>query len=141
MRRTTLLCLAAALALAFAPAPLPRRAKNVSKDDLLGMQGSWYGVTHNGRRSGDFVVVRGDLWRANTPNDSWVIKLDPSRSPKHIDLVSANDKVTIFRGIYKLEGDTFTYSLGYNVPERDRPRDFDPNQRNAWVSVFTRKKP
>lgn len=137
--RTIALCLVA-LALAFAPAPLPRRDRNKAEDDLARLQGSWGGVTHNGHLSRDFVVVKGDLWRANTPDDSWIIKLDQTKRPRQINLIHSKTKAEVFRGIYKFEGNQFTYSLGYNVKEEARPKDFEV-RGGSWVSVFERKGP
>jgi uncharacterized protein (TIGR03067 family) len=139
--RTTALCLAVA-ALAFAPAPFPKPPRNNKpEDDLAKLQGTWGGIPASGRKSGGVAVVKGDVWRANTPHDSWTIKLDPTKRPRQIDLIKVGDKNTFFRGIYKLEGDTFTYSLGFNVSEANRPKDFDTSRDDAWVSVFERQKP
>lgn len=138
--RTLALCLLAALSLSFAPAPLPRRDRNSGGDDLAKLQGDWTRVSFNGQPVGaNLVVVKGDVWRANQPSDSWTMKLDQTKRPKHIDLIHATSKTGgSFRGVYKLEGDTFTYSVGNNVSEENRPRDFETTRPGAWVAVHKR---
>jgi uncharacterized protein (TIGR03067 family) len=142
--RTLALSLAAAACVAFAPAPFPKPDRRDARaDDLTKLQGSWVRVLHNGQTQNghDVVVVRGDVWRYNTPNDSWVMKFDPVKKPKHIDLIKVGDKNNFFRGIYRLEGDTFTYSLRHYGTEQQRPRDYNPAGAFAWVSVYKRHKP
>jgi uncharacterized protein (TIGR03067 family) len=142
--RTLALSLAAAACLAFAPAPFPKPdRRDAGADDLTKLQGSWVRVLHNGQMQNghDVVVVRGDVWRYNTPNDSWVMKFDPVKKPKHIDLIKVGDKNNFFRGIYRLEGDTFTYSLRHYGTEQQRPMDYNPAGAFAWVSVYKRQKP
>lgn len=137
--RPAALCLLAGLALAFAPAPLPRRDRTGGGDDLARLQGDWTRVSFNGQPvSGNLIVVKGDVWRANSASDAWVMKLDPTKRPRHIDLVRVNSKNEFFRGVYTLEGDTFTYSVGANVSEDQRPRDFATTRPNAWVAVHKR---
>ena len=134
------IALAAALAgLAFAPAPFPR-SRDRGPDDLARLQGTWVRVLHNGRaQSGsDVVVVRDNVWRYNTPRDSWVMTLDAKGAPKRIDLVRVGEKNSFFRGIYRLEGDTFTYSLRLNATEQQRPTDYRTTDPHSWVSVYKR---
>jgi uncharacterized protein (TIGR03067 family) len=142
MRRFALFLVAASLA--FAPAPLPRQKRDGGGDDLARFQGVWVEVSHNGRAidsSPDVVEVKGDIWRANTPSDSWVITLHPHARPKAIDLVRVGDPKQFFRGIYKLEGDTFTYSIRDQGTEAQRPREFEPHRERApWVGVFKRRR-
>src|SRR5262249_10122134 len=122
MRPIALCLAAAAVSLAFAPAPLPRRAPSPTGNDLSRLQGNWTRVTYNGHPTPySLIVVKGDVWRVNVPNDAWVLKLDPTTRPKRIDLIKVGQQQPSFRGVYTLEGDTFTYSLGYNVPEDKRP--------------------
>jgi uncharacterized protein (TIGR03067 family) len=142
--RPLALCSVAALSLAFAPAPLPRPQRGREGDDLARLQGVWENVNHNGRpypQGRDLPEVKGDVWRHNTPLDSWTITLDPHSRPKRIDLHGRNDKGVFFRGIYKIEGDTFTYSLRRMAQEHERPESFEPHPEHApWVSVFKRRK-
>src|SRR5262249_46159850 len=141
--RALALGLAATACLAFAPAPFPKPGRRDNADDLTKLQGNWVRVLHNGKAQpgNDVVVVRGDVWRYNTPTDSWVMKLDASKNPKRIDLVKIGDKNSFFRGIYRLEGDTFTYSLRHYASEQQRPMDYNTSHSHSWVSVYRRQKP
>jgi uncharacterized protein (TIGR03067 family) len=142
--RSLVLFLAATACLAFAPAPFPKPdRRDTGADDLTKLQGSWVRVLHNGQTQNgtDVVVVRGDVWRYNTPFDSWVMTLNPAKKPRHIDLVKVNDKTSFFRGIYRLEGDTFTYSLRHYGTEQQRPMDYDTSRSYSWVSVYKRRQP
>jgi uncharacterized protein (TIGR03067 family) len=140
-RKLILLALAALPALAFAPAPFPRPERRPAEDDLAKIQGTWARVLYNERPTTGVVVVKGDVWRANIPADAWIIKLDASKWPRRIDLVSVNNKNSFFRGIYRLEGDTFSYSVRYRASEEDRARDFDAKRAGAAVSVHKRQGP
>src|SRR4051812_19556197 len=54
------------------------------------------------------LVIQGDKW---TPSKGpkLIITIDPTKNPKHIDLQPEGAGVQfIYRGIYKLEGDTLT---------------------------------
>jgi uncharacterized protein (TIGR03067 family) len=142
--RSLALLLAATVCLAFAPAPFPKPdRRETGADDLTRLQGTWVRMLHNGQAQpgNDVVVVRGDVWRYNTPNDSWVMKFDTSKKPKHIDLIRVGEKANYFRGIYRLEGDTFTYSLRHYGSEQQRPMDYDTSRAYSWVSVYKRQKP
>ena len=70
----------------------------------------------------------------------YVLTLDPTKRPKRLDLVRADDPTDFYRGIYRLEGDSFTYCIQDRISEADRPTDFDSG-KGAWVAVFVRKKP
>ena len=129
-----------ASSLAFAPAPLPRREREKPQDDLAVMQGVWHRITHNGRQShGDVVEIKGDVWRANVPDDSWKMKLDQRARPRRVALHHVSEPTNFFIGIYKLEGDRFTYSIRQYAKEEERPLDFAAHQ--PWVSVFERRQP
>ena len=142
--RTLALLLAATACLAFAPAPFPKPdRRETGADDLTRLQGTWVRVLHNGQTQNghDVVVVRGDVWRHNTPTDSWVMKFDVSKNPRHIDLVKVGDKSNFFRGIYRLEGDTFTYSIRPRATEENRPLHLElENRGDAWVQVYKRQR-
>src|SRR5262249_25232316 len=137
--RTTALCLIA-LTLAFAPAPFPRAKKKTTEDDLARLQGTWERVTLNGQAEPQLTVatIRGDRMQYPSAEDAWILKLDVTRRPKHVDFVHVQEKMH-FRGVYKLEGDTFTYSLSEGA-EQHRPTDFDTKRPGAWVGVYKRKK-
>jgi uncharacterized protein (TIGR03067 family) len=75
--------------------------------------------------------------------------LDPSKSPKHIDLADPSEKGkdATFPGIYSLEGDTLKlcfqgeYKKGGRAP-RKRPTKFDASEGTGQkLMVFKRAKP
>jgi uncharacterized protein (TIGR03067 family) len=126
--------------MAFAPAPFPKAERNRQRgDDLAQLQGWWLIVSYNGRPHNGKVEVKDKVWNNNHPNDMWTMTIDPSAQPKRIDLKGIAPQTGSFRGIYKIEGDTLTYSLRYNAAtEADRPRDYDISGPGAWVMVFKR---
>lgn len=136
-----LLCVVVSLMLAFAPAPLPRRERD-GGDDLRKLQGDWERIEHNGQREAHPtpVTVRGDRMQYPSPDDLWTVVLDQKARPKRIDFVKVNQTTNVFRGVYRLEGDTLTYSVRQNVSEQDRPLDFDAKRMGAWVSTYRRKR-
>ena len=141
--RTTALCLAV-LALAFAPAPLPRPDRGKPEDDLAKLQGDWSRVSYKGRAEQPPLTFRvaGDRTHYLPWADTaWIIKLDATRRPRRIDLVRVGDPAEFYRGVYRLEGDRFTYLIENNVSEAERPTDFASPPRGAWVAVYERKKP
>jgi len=141
MRRIVLTLLLALSSLAFAPAPFPRAERNTRQTNHLErLQGWWVLVKHNGRPTTLHFEVRGKVWNHSSPKDAWAITLDPHAKPARIDLVGIAPQTGHFRGIYKFEGDTFTYSLHLGGGEEDRPRDFDASRPDAWVSVFERRR-
>lgn len=126
--------------LAFAPAPLPRRDREKAQDDLVRIQGVWDRISHNGQPGPRSVVeVKGDVWIAVVHGHSWRFKFDQTARPRRVELVSIESPNSYYIGVYKFEGDTFTYSLRVNAKEEQRPLDFDLHQPH--VSVFVRRKP
>jgi uncharacterized protein (TIGR03067 family) len=136
-----LLVVAALAALAFAPAPFPRTARQPEPDDLKKLQGVWVQESLNGRPvAGESAFrIQGEraIWEA--PGDVWVMKLDRTRTPTHVTFTHAFGRPTTYLGVYRLEGDTFTYNVRANVPEAQRPLDFDTRHPLAYVAVYRRK--
>ena len=64
--------------------------------------------------------------------------LDPSQSPRHIDVkLKADGKDDVVRkGIYELDGETLRLGLG--APGGDRPKSFD--EKGVIVEVYRRHK-
>jgi uncharacterized protein (TIGR03067 family) len=139
--RTITLLLVSLGSLAFAPAPFPRTHQREGGDDLTKLQGTWMRTSLNGKpEKNTLVSIKGDRMDYGTSEDVWVVTVDMTKMPKRIDFVRVDGKMT-FRGVYRLEGDTFTYSLLMNVAEAERPLDFNLNRPNAWVGVYKRQKP
>jgi uncharacterized protein (TIGR03067 family) len=142
--RTLTLCLAAVLCLAFAPAPFPKSARTASnEDDLTKLQGRWMRVLSNGDRDHVQVTITGNRMQfpGEAGRDAWILKLDPTRKPRRIDFVHVGDKNSFFLGVYRLEGDTFTYSVRSRASEDNRPLNLDLDKRgDAWVQVYKRQR-
>lgn len=69
-------------------------------------------------KSNQYVLKMGDQTRKG------YIKLDPTKKPKQIDIISdaGPNKGKSLLGIYELEGDTFRYCVAQ--PGKDRPTEF-----------------
>lgn len=142
MRATALAV--AILALAFAPAPFRKPDRFRAEDDLAKLQGDWLRVRYKGNAEPRPMTLRAEGGRIRyVPWDnSWTVRLDSTRRPRRIDIVRDDDPTEFYRGVYRFEGDTFTYCIRNNVSEAERPLDFDPTaESGAWVAVFERKKP
>jgi uncharacterized protein (TIGR03067 family) len=105
-----------------------------SKKELTRLQGFWKRIEAEveGKKADAKVLqmttltIEGEKYTLNSGGEvrKGVFKLDPTRSPKHIDIVSdaGPNKGKTLRGIYKVDGDLFTYVLAN--PGMDRPTDF-----------------
>jgi len=77
------------------------------------------------------LTIKGDQWKVTRPDDDVAVKLetikiDPSKSPKTIDLGN-------WPGIYKLEGDTLTLCRSAYVTNAARPKEFSSLNLNEIV--------
>jgi len=144
-----------ALYLGFAPAAGPKPDR---RSDLEKMQGTWdrTHLTIGGRLQEEppadgKIEIKGTHLQFPTPADSWTITLDPKRDPKWFDyrgnISFAKDGKfpsntdTIYRGIYRLEGDTLTICSVRNGSEKDRPTKFKSTGGAVWLQVFKRQRP
>lgn len=117
--------------------------------DEARLQGNWAWASaeFNGRRAPreDYAdyrrVFRGDQWinlAGGQPQQSGTYRLDPTRSPKAIDLTYADGQV--YRGIYKLEGDHLKTCIA--VPGQERPTRFVSKPDSGWgLTVYRRARP
>jgi hypothetical protein len=127
----------AALSLAFAPAPFPKATRQGdATDDLKKLQGDWFRVGEDCP-----VQVRGDVVHFPTNDVSYRITLDTTTTPRRIEFVRRDNPDLIYRGVYRIEGDTWTYRHRLNNHERVWPRDFDFPDPYATLRVNKRKKP
>lgn len=72
-----------------------------------------------------------------------VFRLDPTKSPRAIDLTVADEKGVAGKGeptvlgIYRLDGDTAVIAATVLSPEPRRPKEFRPvaSEKEAWIVV------
>jgi uncharacterized protein (TIGR03067 family) len=83
------------------------------------------------------LVIKGDQWRPPFKGPKLTFTIDPSKTPKHLDLrpEGAGDQF-IYKGIYKLEGDTLTFCRG-SGPAIERPKEFKGGEA-VGLLVFKR---
>lgn len=98
--------------------------------DLAMLQGTWRvksairgGKEYPGEDLAQlsFIFKGDELISTRFANDFLQVKLDPSKKPAAIDLVSKKDKPAI-QGIYEIDGDTL--KLCWNHASTERPRTF-----------------
>ena len=117
-------------------APVPPDDANAKA--LKALQGKWKVVAaeENGEAGPleDFdthtVAIKGNVLaeiKGGKEQRRYEIKVDPSKSPAHLDLVKLdeNGKPTrkVVYAIYKFDGDKLTICFGKGTPD-DRPREF-----------------
>jgi uncharacterized protein (TIGR03067 family) len=101
--------------LALASGPTWGDEKKPVKEELKKLQGEWVMVsvepaTKKDGEQSQRVVVTGDEWKTTRTPRAFTVRVDNSKSPKHLDLVSDNKgKERTWRGIYKIEGDKLTF--------------------------------
>lgn len=141
--RKTVLALALLGPLAFAPAPFPKSNRQPEPDDLKKLQGDWYRIEYDGQpeRPATHTRITGNRLEFVDSSSGYVFTLDVAKRPRRIDIATVPDQTPSFRGVYRIEGDTFTYCIRGNVSDADRPLDFETGKRGAWTAVYVRKKP
>jgi RNA polymerase sigma-70 factor (ECF subfamily) len=136
----------------------------LTRDDLRLLQGTWYRISSELRKnvpmeaggrpippdeSALMLVIKDDGWYGVGPGGNLVqghiIRLDPTRSPKVIDLYGIPphedpDGRPWIQGIYKLDGDILTLCLSFGCP--DRPTEFatGPGPGCFWLDVYRRQR-
>lgn len=120
-----LLSLAVVVSASAAPVPKALKAK---RPDAEVFAGTWQ-VETNGESGKHTWTFDEDLtmWSktvgANGPGSKWVIKIDPEKSPKHIDIGPD------YKGIYEIDGDEIR--LVYRGGER--AANFDDKARTNYT--------
>ena len=102
--------------------------KTVPPDDLKGLIATFEGDKLT-LKKGDTVILGGTL------------KLDPSKSPKAIDvtMVEGPNKGTVMLGIYEIDGDTL--KVCFDPQGKKRPTEFkSPAGSENFVNVHKRVK-
>jgi uncharacterized protein (TIGR03067 family) len=104
------------------------------KGDLAPRQGTWKRVaaevdgkeTPAGELKGTTLTIEGDRYTLKQAGQvrTGTLKLDSTKSPKQIDIISAAgpNKGKSLAGIYELQGNTFRYCVAQ--PGKARPTEF-----------------
>ena len=130
MRATVTALLAVALAVSTSAAPVPKQLK-AKRSDAEVFVGTWDLVEGNngGLRYAWTFDEDLTMWSkaagGNGPGAKWVIKIDPDKSPKEIDL---NSDGTRYKGIYEIDGDEIRL-----VYSGERPANFDNKARTNYT--------
>jgi uncharacterized protein (TIGR03067 family) len=145
--RTAVLLAVAALALAFAPAP-PPKPDHRAEADLEKMQGVWairertdgFGSRRVEEPAYPCLEVFGHGLRTDA-GGRHALTLDGRRSPRRFDLrrLSKEGRGRVYRGIYKLDGDTLT--LCTETAGLGRPAAFAARGPGEVLEVYQRARP
>jgi uncharacterized protein (TIGR03067 family) len=141
-----------------APAAEPQKEKELpeaAKKDLKKLEGKWKAVKlvandneqENPMLDGEEVVLefKGRKLALMGKDYFDITELDPSTTPKIIDLKGLEDKGgirkdTVYEGIYKIDGETLTIAL-YVGAGNKRPEKFEsPKESNIIVVTLKREK-
>jgi uncharacterized protein (TIGR03067 family) len=136
-------------------APVPPAPKVDAKTELARLAGTWEVTSYmqageeqaKGRKR--VIVFKADgsyAWESGAKGK--VAAIDPAKKPKEIDYVQvdadgdpitgADDKPLIEKGIYKLDGDTFTDCFTA-AGEKERPTEFKSTKENGWILVVYKR--
>jgi uncharacterized protein (TIGR03067 family) len=152
MSRLLSLLVLALIPAAAATAPVPAGPKDDAKTELARLAGTWE-VTSYVRAGEEVVKNKRKMVITFKADGSYayevgargkVAGLDPTKRPKEIDYVQIDpdgDAVTgddgkplIEKGIYRLEGDTFTDCFAEGGG-KERPKEFKSTKDNGWTVV------
>jgi uncharacterized protein (TIGR03067 family) len=115
--------------------------EDAAKKEFAKLQGTWKRVAAevDGKKvpaaelQTSTLTVDGDKYMLNMAGQmrTGVFKLDPSKTPKQIDIVSdaGPNKGKSLPGIYELDGDVFKYVV--SSPGKERPTDFTAKPGHA----------
>jgi uncharacterized protein (TIGR03067 family) len=123
--------------------------EDAAQQELKKLQGRWSRVSAvtNGRPAPEETVkqstltIAGDKYTLKMGDQTrqGTLKLDPTKQPKAIDIISAQgpNKGKSLLGIYELEGDTFRYCVA--EPGKERPTEF-ASKPGGGHSLFVNKR-
>jgi uncharacterized protein (TIGR03067 family) len=126
-------------------------ADDAAKEDLKKLQGEW--VLESFKKEGEdlpakgikatSMIVKGEAWLYKSDLGDWSVtfKIDPSRTPKTIDMtIGTGDEARLQRGIYKIEGDTLTICRAAGRGGEERPKAFPGDHKGLVLIVWKRAK-
>jgi uncharacterized protein (TIGR03067 family) len=112
-------------------------ARDDKEAELALFEGRWTAVSveRSGKKQDDDIVkhyrlvVKGGAWtevtQGNTSGMQYNLKIDPSKTPKEIDIGFLSKGRSFSRtGIYKFTGDTLTICRSLGIKDAKRPTDF-----------------
>jgi uncharacterized protein (TIGR03067 family) len=119
----------------------PDKTKDVSKQELEGLQGEWklVSATRDGKDMPQETVktftciIKGDKFtisRDGKAVEEGTLKLDTTKKPKQINMALGAGKKTAL-GIYQFSGDT--YKLCYAAPGKGRPKKFGAPEGTGYT--------
>jgi uncharacterized protein (TIGR03067 family) len=133
---------------AFCLTPTPEDA---AKKDLASMEGEWNLVAMEvdgkpvpaEKLVSAKLTIRGDKYTLVSRNKQHEVelKLDPSKSPKEIDMtfLDGPNKDRVGKGIYEINGDKLKICRSLD-PQDERPKDFKTEGKvNYFVMVWERQ--
>lgn len=137
---------AAVLALLLSAAdgkPVPKNIPNLpAKSDIELLQGIWQMVSQEAlgvqQAPLHILTIKGnDIFSVDAASKQ-TFKIDPAKNPKTIDLIhdlgTPNEVIT--PGIYKLQGDIFTYCRSTG---KDRPTEFKTTAKGDGVLMVLKR--
>ena len=142
--------LALALAVPAAPKEKEKELTEAAKKDLKKLEGTWKAVkgTKDGEDMGDedvSIEFKGRTLLLKGQELLEVTGMDTTTDPKCIDFKAIAEsgpisKGTVFEGIYKIDGDTFTLAL-FEDGGTNRPTKFESAKGSKVILVtFERQK-
>jgi uncharacterized protein (TIGR03067 family) len=117
--------------------------------DLDKLQGTWVRVSveRNGKMvpaeelKNSKLTLKGDKYTLEEGKEtrSGTFKLDSGKTPKTLDIISdaGPNKGKTLKGIYKIEGDTFTYCVA--GPDKDRPTEFSAKEGSGHTLLVNKR--
>lgn len=140
-----LLLLFVVLSLAFAPAPFRSRPakRDTSEGDLLKMQGKWVrvklGISSQPNEDNCPITITEKHMQFPSPSDAWTLTLDATQSPKTLDAVNVGNKASVFRGIYRFEGNDLIICWRGPQQSPERPTSFEAGVQGVWYQIYRRQ--
>ena len=124
-------------------------ADDAAEEYLKKLQGEWVLVSF--KKEGEDLpakaieatrlTVKGEQWLYKSDIGEWstTFKIDPSKTPKTIDMTIGTGKTARRqRGIYKIDGDTLTICRAAGRGDEERPKEFPGDHKGLVLIVWKR---